>query len=63
MEKTYVAEYSASQDCFNIDLLDTILQKNNQHARAKESNDYQILYIGSYDNCELFIKTFEEVFR
>ena len=51
----YCAEYSKSQDCFNIDTYDNILKRNVQNTLRKTNNDFQIIELGSYDKCNDFI--------
>ena len=38
----WVLEYSVSQDCFNIDTLERVLEMNVEAMKAKMSNDYKI---------------------
>jgi hypothetical protein len=53
MAKTLcVAEYSVSQNAFNIDMLDKILKLNNYMSLKGFSNDYKIICIGSYQKCK-----------
>lgn len=52
----WCAEYSKTQDCYNIEILDNILQRNIQNTIRKANNDYQIIEIGSYNKCQEFIE-------
>ena len=47
-----VAEYSVSQNAFNIDMLDKILALNCYMSLKGFSNDYKIICIGSYEKCK-----------
>lgn len=41
----WVLEYSVSQDYFNIDTLERVLEMNIEAMKAKMSNDYKIIAI------------------
>ncbi len=42
----FCLEYSVSQECFHIELLEEVLRNNRKHAIEKMSNDYKIMFIG-----------------
>ena len=48
MNNKWVLEYSVSQDCFNVDTKERILQKNRLAMYEQMSNDYKI--IGEFSN-------------
>lgn len=53
MSKTLcVAEYSVKQKAFNVDTLENILKLNNYMSLKGFSNDYKIIYVGSYQKCK-----------
>ena len=60
-ELIYVVEYSIEQQCWNISRLDDILRINLDMVKRKVSNDYKMIYIGTYEQCEIFIREFNEV--
>lgn len=62
VEELYVVEYSSTQHCLNYNLLGYTLNKNLENAKSNKTNDYQIVYIGTLEMCETFIKDFEEVY-
>jgi hypothetical protein len=43
VDKKWVLEYSVSQNCFNVDTKERILQKNRSAMYEKISNDYKII--------------------
>ena len=43
MKDKWVLEYSVSQDCFNVDTKERILQKNRLAMYEQMSNDYKII--------------------
>ena len=43
MNNKWVLEYSVSQDCFNVDTKERILQKNRLAMYEQMSNDYKII--------------------
>lgn len=43
MSNKWVLEYSVSQDCFNVDTKERILQKNRIAMYEQMSNDYKII--------------------
>lgn len=52
----FAVEYSVSQDAYHIDKLEQALRNNINMSLNKISNDYKILYIGTYENCKMFIE-------
>lgn len=50
MSQYYVAEYSASQNCFHVDTLQRVLRLNRANALGQRSVDYQIIAICSTDD-------------
>lgn len=63
MKNKYVVEYSVSQDCFHVCTLEESLKLNFENAKLKKSNDYQILYIGGYEECSIYAENFREVYH
>ena len=61
MENLYAVEYSIEQSCWNIARFDDILTTNLRMVKQKTSNDYKMIYLGTYEECTLFIRNFEEV--
>ena len=61
MENLYVVEYSIEQSCWNIARIDDILKTNIRMLQNKISNDYKMVYLGTYDECTMFIKKYEDV--
>lgn len=61
-KEKWVVEYSSQQDCFNITTLDNALEINIRNAYKKTNNDFQMLFIGSYEQCTMFIRNFKEVY-
>ena len=61
MENLYAVEYSIEQGCWNIAKIDDILKTNLRMVQRKVSNDYKMIYLGTYEECTLFIRNFEEV--
>lgn len=54
MKKTeglWCLEYSTEQNCFHVDLLERTLETNLKACLNKNNNDYQIVFIGSRDDC------------
>lgn len=61
MDNFYAVEYSIEQGCWNIVRLDDVLTINLRMVQRKVSNDYKMIYLGTYEECTLFIRNFEEV--
>lgn len=61
MGNLYAVEYSIEQRCWNIARFDDILTTNLRMVKQKTSNDYKMIYLGTYEECTLFIRNFEEV--
>ena len=57
LDKVWALEYSAKQDSYNVDLLNNILSKNLDACMLKNSNDYQIIYIGSRKGCDMMYES------
>ena len=57
----YAVEYSRSQDAFNVDSLDHVLEMNQRNAMNMEGNDYQVLAIfENYDDAGKFAQEFRK---
>ena len=56
----WAVEYSNSQNCFNIALLTDILDINLTNYLSKNGSDYQILFIGSRDECVQFVNEMQK---
>jgi hypothetical protein len=54
VENKWVLEYSVSQDCFNVDTKENILEKNINAMYTKMSNDYKI--IGEFNTQEIALE-------
>lgn len=61
MENLYAVEYSIEQGCWNIATIDDILKSNIRMLQRKVSNDYKMVYLGTYDECTMFIRNYEDV--
>lgn len=60
-DNLFVADYSATQDCFHADTLKNALNNNRRNARDKRSVDYEIIAIvGSLDDALDFCDAFRE---
>lgn len=58
----WTLEYSTEQNCFHIDLLERTLKTNLEASLEKRNNDYQIVFIGSEEECrELYYKLKKEM--
>lgn len=44
-------EYSATQGHFHVDTLKRTLENNMETVGASPTNDYKIIFIGSYEEC------------
>ena len=53
----WALEYSTEQKCFNLDTLYNLLQKNIRACLNDNNNDYQIIFIGTYEECNDFLKS------
>jgi len=51
----YTLEYSTIQDSYHIDLLEKTLEINLKASINKKNNDYQIIYIGTEEDCMKFL--------
>ena len=60
MENTFVVEHSNEQNCFNIEEINQVLKINLNNLLEHGNSDYQILFIGTYDECEKFIEDIKE---
>lgn len=60
IDNLWALEYSAKQDCFNIDHLEDILLNNLSACYSKFSNDYQIILIGTEQECRNFCEQVKE---
>lgn len=47
----FALEYSATQGHFHVDTLERTLENNMETVGASPTNDYKIIFIGSYDEC------------
>lgn len=47
----YCLEYSRKQNAYHIDLLYKTAEMNLVNLIRGKSNDYQIIYLGTYDQC------------
>lgn len=56
MENLWAVEHSNIQDCFHIGTIEKILAMNINNFLTKGISDYQILFIGTYEECNNFIK-------
>lgn len=54
MNDKWVLEYSVSQDCFNVDTKERILEENIHAMYTKMSNDYKI--IGEFNTQEMALE-------
>lgn len=60
-EKLWVAEHSNKQNCYNIDKLNSVIDKNIANVLEQGENDYQIIFIGSYDECNTMINELKKM--
>lgn len=56
----WAVEYSVKQNAYNIDLVNKILEINIQNAIYNKTSDYQILFIGTYEECCTIYKELKE---
>ena len=52
----WALEYSTIQKCFHLDTLHNLLTKNINACLNDNNNDYQIVFIGTQQECEKFSK-------
>ena len=52
----WAVEHSNMQDCFHIDTIENILKINNNNLKNKGNSDYQIIFLGTYEDCNKYIK-------
>jgi len=60
MSDLWTAEYSASQKAFHVDPLERTMQKNMRNAVLDKSNDYQVFFIGSAEDCTQAVERMRE---
>ena len=56
MENLWGVEHSNTQNCFHIDTIEKILAMNLNNYLCGGCIDYQLLFIGTYEECDNFIK-------
>ena len=51
----WVVEHSNKQNCYHIDNLERVLEININNLRNNGESDYQIICLGTYEECEKFV--------
>ena len=63
MENTinsWVVEHSNKQNCYHIDLFINTIKNNLKNIYEPYDSDYQIIFMGTYDECKQFIEKIKE---